>query len=200
MSFKVSRFARSAVKARLANTVSGFNPRLTAALADAGLTTLAPGFTLPLSFADDSKNFFQADLDETDFERSTAFTFPFLTLYTIKSTNTHEEKFRSFDGVVVLGMSIYVSWTSSGARRDMESVVDCFEEALYQTFDSMENNPEATGQVIAEWANAYSVAAGSNFSLVYNGDLDVARGKIKSGGHNWVQPIYAQMTVEVGCN
>jgi hypothetical protein len=178
---RISRIAMGGVVQRLANPDTGFNPRLVTAMSDAGLS--APnGFKLPISFAANSRNFYQADVAPPDFIRTTAYTLPMMTLFSVSSTNKRLEKFATFAGTVELRMNIWFSWSASRALQDMESIGHCFEEAIIGSFND---------EPIADWSLQY------DSRLVYDGDVWMRRSAIERDEESWSQQLQVGMLMDV---
>lgn len=178
---KVTRVVRAAARARLADETTGFNPLYAAALADLGITTPA-NFRLPVDYGDTSRNFFMADIAPEDFSASTAYTWPFQTLFAISSINANRAKFHAFSGPVVMGVNTYITWPGTKALVEMEDVCDAVEDALYETFNA---------KAIAEWALE------ADHRLVYNGDFTFQRSAIKRSAESWRQDLYGKLTLDV---
>lgn len=179
---RISRAARTAIVERLANVTTGFNPNLLAAFADAGIT--APrGWKIPIDFVGSSFNFFQADITPQDLDDTTVSTYPAMTLYTKRSDNQNLEKARMYTGPVIVKINFFASWISSKALPDFETVGDCYEEALFQTFNNTSN------PAVVAWAVGPS--------LSYNGDLSIERSKLSKDGENWFQDYMATLIVDV---
>lgn len=181
---KISRGVRLAVVDRLSNVINGFTPNLLLAIADAGIA-VPDGWTLPIDFGVESLNFFQADIDPHDLDDTTPTTFPAMTVYSDRSANTNDEKFRLFAGPVTIHVRMFVSWTSSAALPDFETIGDCVEEAFYQTFNSSD-------PAVVAWACTDQFA--------YNGELAFARGKLSQDGESWFQDYGVSIAVDAYAN
>ena len=180
---QISRAARARIRQRLANVTTGFNPYLVAALADAGITAPA-GWKLPIDFSSSpSLNFFEADLTADELDETSPITYPCMTLFALGATEGNLEKYKMFSGVVTFGLNIFCSWVSSRALPDFETVTDCVEEALYQTFNGSANPAWATDSV-----------------LVFNGELSCQRSGLSKNAENWFQTLACKLTCEVHAN
>lgn len=191
MSFQISRAARAAIKARLADSLNGFNPLILAAYADAGVQPPI-GTKLPIDYSAGSKNFFQANIGPENLLESTPVTLPFQTLFTMSAEDRQLEKFWAFTGPVTIGINCFWSWKATAAMNDMEVVGDCYEEALVQVFNSTANAPG--GGVIADWSNRANT---NTVNLVYNGDIVVRRGPLAMADANWQQEFSAVLGLDV---
>lgn len=194
VSFQISRAARAAIKARLADTLTGFNPLILAAFADAGVDPPI-GTRLPIDYSAGSYNFFQANIGPDQIQDSTALTLPFQTLFTMNTEDKQLEKFWTFSGSLVIGINCFWSWTANSVLNDMEVVGDCYEEALVQTFNSTAVDPAGNGRyVIADWSQRANT---QDMNLVYNGDISVRRGPLLMAGENWQQEFSAVLGLDV---
>lgn len=178
---QISRVARTAVVARLSDNATGFNPNLVTAMADADVE--APiGWRLPIDFGEGSQNFFQGDLNPEDIDSTTGSTYPALTLFSQKSANVNDEKFRLFAGPVLIKIRFFASWTSGSSLPDFETIGDCVEESFYETFN--DNSP-----AIVQWST------GPN--TLYNGEMSIDRSRLIKGGENWSQQFLVSLQMEV---
>jgi hypothetical protein len=179
---KVTRVARAAARARLADETTGFNPLLAAALADMNIETPA-NWRLPVDFSTDaSRSFFMADIAPEDFAVSTAHTWPLVTLFAVSAANANRAKFHAFSGPVTLGLNVHVTWPGTKALVEMEAVCDAIEETVFAAFNA---------KAIAEWAME------ADHRLVYNGDLTVQRGRMARAAESWRQDLFGRLSLDV---
>jgi hypothetical protein len=178
---KVTRVARAAARARMADEDTGLNPLLVASLADMSITTPV-NWRLPVDFSNASRNFFMADITPEDFQSSTAFTWPLVTLFAVSANNQNKAKFHAFSGEVSLGLNVHVTWPGTRALVEMENVCDAIEESVFACFNA---------KAIAEWALQ------ADTRLVYNGDLTFQRGQIKRAAESWRQDLYGRLALDV---
>lgn len=176
---RISRQVRNAALTRLSDVSTGFNPRLTLALADAGLV-LPYGFVLPIDFSPASLNFFQADIVPADIDTTSASTYPAMVLFSNRSRDAKLEKFNLFAGPVFISIKFFVSWINSRLLPDFETFGDCVEEAMYGTF----NDP-----ALRDWGNALGV--------VWNGDISFERSRLTQDAKNWLQSYHIPLTFEL---
>jgi hypothetical protein len=181
---QISRGARTAVVERLANVSTGFNPNLALAMADADIEAPA-GWKLPIVFEAPTFNFWQADIAPAELDPTSPVTYPSMALFSKRSANENADKFRLFAGPVNLTLCFFASWMSSKALPDFETIGDCVEEALVQTFNS--DAPD-----IVSWAT------GPN--ILYNGDIAISRSKLSRDTESWYQDYVANLVVEVFAN
>ena len=100
----------------------------------------------------------------------------------MRSENRNLEKFAEFAGPVQFGINFFLSWKSSAALYDMETLPDCYEEAFFGTF----NDP-----AIAAWSQQY------DSRLVYNGDIALARAPLEMDDENWTQSFHGVIGLDV---
>lgn len=176
---QVSRACRTAIIFRMANVSNGFTPRLLAALSDAAIA-LPTGWRLPILFDNSGRNFFNADIDPGDLDSTSSITYPAMALYALRAVNQNKEKFRAFSGEVEFGLNFFATWINSRALPDFETVMDCVEEALIGTFNA---------ELTIDWSVGNS--------LVYNGDISIARSRLSKDSANWFQTLASRLTLEV---
>ncbi len=181
---KISRAARTAVVERLGNVTNGFNPNLVSAMADAAIE-VPSGWKLPIVFSPPTFNFWQADIAPAELDPTSISSYPSMALFSKRSANTNMDKFRLFAGPVNLTLCFFASWMSSKALPDFETIGDCVEEALVQTFNS--DDP-----AVVAWATGPTI--------LYNGDISIARSKLSRDTESWYQDYVANLVVEVFAN
>jgi hypothetical protein len=173
---RIAVAARRAVINFLSDPTVGFNPTLLDICTDSEI----PNRAFTIDFVDpNSKNFFQGFYAAKDLIATSNVSFPAITLYTIKTANTNNEKFHLFSGSVMLGLDTYVSFPQSKALPDSDDLCDCVEDTYYNLFHGLANQ--------AFWTNG----------VTYNGDLYVTRGPVLMGGPNWIQLMQARLTVDI---
>jgi hypothetical protein len=178
---KITRVMRAGIRARLAHEETGFTPLFESQLDDMGIT-LPTNFKLPINFENDSRNFFMADITPEDFERTTGFTYPMMTLFAISSANQNKTKFHAFSGEAAMGLNLYISWPQTRAIVDMEDVCDAAESALYETFNA---------GALLDWSQLHDTR------LVYNGEFSLARSKTVKGAESWRQDLYGRIVMDI---
>jgi hypothetical protein len=165
----ISNAVRSAVRTRLADPATGFNPVLAA-------LCLAP-YALDayeIDFTDSSTNFWQSyvtadNLDESDADEGTL-----MLLYTRRSQTPgpQPQKFSSFSGIVEIGLDVDISWASSAVPLDTDSLADATEDTLINVFNASAN--------YGAWA--------SN-GVLYNGEFQMNRQALRASGASWRQRL-----------
>ncbi len=168
-SLSPGNMARGTVLARLADSVTGFNPNYVAALVNYP-TAPATAF----DFTNTSKNMFVGQVTADQLHDSTAFTYPLMTIYAKAAANKNEQKYQRFAGLVRCYVKVWLSGKvlkASKALHDFEIWGDAIEGAVLETFDS----PLPSVQGV--WMQ----------NVVYNGDLAWERGDMEESGTNWRQ-------------
>lgn len=171
---QISKMARTAVSTFLSDPDVGFNPTLAAVWSDYGIS----GSPFTINFASNSPNFFQGFYAAKDLIASSNVTFPAISLYTVKTANTNNEKFHLFSGSIMIGIDTYVSFPQSRALTNSDDLTDAVEATYYNVFHTLDNQ--------SLWGN-----------VTYNGDLYVTRGPVLMGGPNWIQLMQARLTVDI---
>ena len=166
---QISKYVRDAIKTQLAANTTGFNARLAAISSTYGITAAQIDWTAT------STNFIFGRMAPELFEESSVFTYPLLTIDTIRSQDMRRVKFSTFSGSVAAVIDVHHSWPDESVIADFASVVDATEDAVVACL-----NDKAT-QV---WPG----------NLLWNGQVQVQRGPIKMGGYGWV------LTLSFLCN
>lgn len=169
-----------AVLARLSDPLEGFNATFNdnAATFDGVAANMAIDFT-----SAPSKNFVLGDVDPSDFEQTSPFTYPMLTLFATRVRNTNRVKFNTFSGIVTCGFNVFVTWRNNNVKRDFES----YAHAVTSTGLWIMNRARLSEPSDQDWG----------LNVVYNGDVEVVRSAVKPGKDNWFKQIGFQMTFEV---
>ena len=153
----------------LADPSSGFNAVM-GSLCD---TYNIEPFTI--DFGPASRNFFQGWYGPTVLDETSNVKYPVMCLYTVKSQNTNQEKFRLFSGSVMMGLDVYLTFRKSSAPQDTETLGDAVESTMYTVFDG----DTAYGDVL------------------YNGDLLIQKGPLQLGASNWIQLVSSKLTFDL---
>src|SRR5260370_37158888 len=103
----VSKHIRDTVTAILSDSDTGFNPTL---------TTICDQYQIDpflIDFGSTSKSFYQGWFTSKTLDVTTSFKCPLMLAYTIKSQNQNLEKFRTFTGAVMMGLDVYLPFSTS---------------------------------------------------------------------------------------
>lgn len=166
----------------LADPDHGFNPRLSAALADAGLPPPA-SFRLPFDFSETSLNVFPVDVEpNVQGKQSFPNTYPLMTVFNVSAQDQRLEKFRSFAGQIVCGINIFFSLATSGVPRKLGPLVDVFQNALLATVSDVN---------FGTWSSQYDTR------LIFGGNMAVQRTPPAFGGESWFQSLQATVPMQV---
>jgi hypothetical protein len=170
---KIGRLAREAVRAVLAEPVTGFNARFAGVALDYGLQP----FSVDWSSA--SKQVWEAPLDPEDLDATSPARYPLVMLYCVASENRNSRKFATFSGTVEVAVDLHLSWKGGNAPRDADLLADAIEDAVYQIVN------EADFQAVA------------GAPLLWNGDISLRRGPLLMGGEHWLRTLAFRLTFEV---
>lgn len=176
-----SDLAHKALWQLLADTDHGLNPRLTQALADAGLTAPA-SWRLPFHFTDTSLNVFPVDIEPVIGTTSFPFTYPMLTVFGVGVEDVRLEKFYSFAGRATIGINLFVSLGTTNVPRQLGPLVDVCQNALLSTISDV---------AFGTWATDYDKR------LVFGGGLSASRQPPVKGADAWYQALQMQVPFEV---
>lgn len=161
----ISKYVRDAVKAQLSDPQAGLNYRLSA---------LAGGYGMDAAYEIDwsgtSQNFIFGRVAPEQFEETSAFSYPLLTIDTVRTQDTRRIKFATFAGPVVATIDVHHSWIEESVLADFASMVDLTEDAVISCMN------DQSGQ---NWPG----------NLLWNGSIATQRGPIKMGGMGWLQSV-----------
>ena len=174
---QISRAVRLAVKTQLQGTTinnNGINDRLVALATAYGITAYA------IDWSTTSQNFIFGQIDPVQFEESSPFTYPLLTIDCLRSQNTNRIKLGlgHFSGMVTASIDVHHSWYDNAVLADFSSDVDATEDAVISCL----NDP------------TYQTWPGN---MLWTGNVALARGPIRMGGYNWLQSIRFTCTFEL---
>jgi hypothetical protein len=175
---QVSRVVRLAAYSRFSDPVTGFNPLISWANGQYGLTPPIP----PVDFSSKSRNVVFGPVSALSIIETTTSKFPMIAMYTHGIVNKNFIKFREFSGQVILGVDIWHSWTKSQVLHDFETYADTFEEVTLELINGF--GPSGNGDVTQNW--------GSN--VVYNGGVSCSRTEILPQANNWFQGYQFRFT------
>lgn len=185
MSYPITNAVTTQLIARLSdaanNGADGWN---------AVYNSLAPGYGIPANMAIDfagdtrasSKNFVLGDIDVTAWEETSAFNFPLMTLFGMRSINQNWQKFHLFSGDIDIGINVFLSWENTRVLLDFSPWADCVEEAMFTLLNRARNANPAD----QDWSE----------EVVYNGDLELKRSPIILAGESWRQLLAFKATFE----
>lgn len=158
----ISKAIRNALKTQLAAPTTGFNDRLAALAASYSIEPWA------IDFTDTSTNFIFGRVSPQAFEESSPFSYPLVTIDTIRSAHTNRVKFATFAGPVTAVIDVHHSWIQDAVLADFASYVDATEDAMIGAL----NDQEAQS-----WPG----------NLLWNGNVAMQRGPLQMGGQGWLQ-------------
>ncbi len=160
----ISKLIRDAIRAQLAADVTGLNDRLAA---------LAELYGVPpyvIDWSDTSTNFIFGRVSPAAFEESSVFTYPLLTIDTVRSQDTRRVKFATFAGPVVATIDVHHSWPDQSVLADFASLVDLTEDGVISCLNDQDSQ---------SWPG----------NLLWNGQVTLQRGAIAMGGMGWIQSV-----------
>ena len=172
----------AALKSRMADPTTGFNPVYAAARAQ---HVPAPAMTIKFAQGAGAKNFFLGDVDPESIESSGQFQYPLMTLFSIAGASKNSQKFQRFAGIAKVGARFLLSggpYKADLLLPNFEVWPDCVEDAFLQVLQSPSNAV---------------FPATSTYSLLYNGEVSYERRPPFQGGTGWLQLLNFQMTFEV---
>jgi hypothetical protein len=160
----ISKTVRDALKTQLSASGSGLNDRL------AALATTYSQTAYVIDWTATSTNFIFGRVAPEKFEESSVFTYPLLTIDTVRSLSTNRIKYGSFSGQVTAMVEVHHSWAQEAVIADFASLVDMTEDA---TISCLNDKAHQT------WTG----------NLLWNGAVTLMRGPIAMGGYGWLQSI-----------
>jgi hypothetical protein len=169
---QISKAIRDALKAQLSAGTTGFNDRLAAIAATYEIEPWTVDWTR------DSTNFIFGRVSPQAFEESSVFTYPLVTIDTMRAQNTNRVKFATFAGQVVAVIDVHHSWPEGSVLADFASLVDATEDAIIATLNDQDTQVWPPGVL---WA----------------GRVSVERGRIAMGGLGWIQTATFVCTFEL---
>jgi hypothetical protein len=166
----ISKTVRDAVKAQLSATDTGLNDRL-AALAAAYAVSFSDSVApYTIDWSTTSGNFLFGRVNPAAIESSSVFSYPLLTIDTVRAANTNRVKFATFAGPVVATIDVHHSWPEQSVLADFASQVDLTEEAIVSCLNDQDSQA---------WPG----------NLLWNGIVSAQRGPIVMGGYGWMQSL-----------
>jgi hypothetical protein len=169
----VSHHCRSVVQALLSDGTAGFNTTLATISESYGIDP----YTINFDGTARNKNFFTGYYGPKVLDETSNFKYPVACLYTIKSQNNNQEKFRTFSGSLMLGFDVYLSFAKSAALPDTDTIGDATEETMYNVFQTE-----------------------SHFTffqdVIFDGDLTISRSPLSLGASNWIQTISSKIVLD----
>lgn len=175
---QISRVVRSAVYSRFSDPVTGFNPLVTYANQQYGLT---PAIST-VDFSKNSRSVVFGPVSALNIIATTTAKFPMIAMYTHGIMNKNFIKFREFSGQVIFGIDIWHSWSKSQVLHDFETYGDAFEEITLELINGF--GPSGNGDVTQNWG----------FNVVYNGGVSCSRTEIMPEASNWFQGYQFRFT------
>lgn len=166
----ISKVVRDAVKTQLSATDSGINDRIAALTAayTVSFSTILDPYTI--DWSGEAGNFIFGRIDPQNVEASSVFSYPLLTIDTVRAQNANRIKYATFAGPVVATIDVHHSWPEQSVLADFASQVDLTEEAVIACLNDQNNQL---------WPG----------NLLWNGIVSTQRGPIVMGGYGWLQSI-----------
>jgi hypothetical protein len=158
----ISKLIRDAIKTQLSAAGTGLNDRIAALAASYGVAPYAIDWTA------NSTNFIFGRVSSAAFEESSVFTYPLLTIDTVRTQHTNRVKFATFAGPVIATVDVHHSWADESVLADFASLVDLTEDAVIAALNDMNHQ---------SWPG----------NLLWNGQVGLQRGGIAMGGYGWIQ-------------
>jgi len=175
MNFPVSYAAVTQVVNRMADDVAGLNATYNNLISGYGLTTELAIVFDPSN--QKSKNFALANVSDQDWQKSGAFNYPLVSIFSEGMVNENYQKFQMFAGNVKVGMNVFLSWNTTRLRLDQfEPTAWAMEEAVI-TIMNRARNADPGDQ---EWNNNGAIVA-------YNGEFSLLKSKVERGDSFWRQ-------------
>lgn len=168
----ISKQVRDQVRTFLSAS-DGFNATLTALASDYGITPFVIDFT-----GNPSNNFFQSQVDARQLEESSTIKYPIMTLFSNRIEDDNEQKFQRFSGKVLIGLDLFLSWKTSHALPDSESLGDAIEATVVDVMNRQSNQ-------------------GWNLETVYNGNVSLTRLPLRLAASSWRQTLRFLLHFEV---
>ena len=171
---QISKKVRDAVRLKLSDSASGFNPVFASVAPTYGVNA----FTV--DFSERSPQFFQAFVHPDEIDESTPSKYPLMCLYTLRCVNRNEQKFSLFSGDVLIGIDVHLTWRNARVLPDFESLADAVEEAVITLFndDALITPP----------------------SVAYNGGISLDRSTVTMAGEHWRKTLSFRLAFEVHTN
>lgn len=176
MNTEYTQQVRDRLVATLADPTNGFNPHL---------ATIAPDYRIKafaIDWSDDSKNFFETNIDPDEIETSAPLKYPLVTLCTLQTNNSHRALFQTFSGEVTMQLTFYLSWAIPRAPQNTERLVNAVEAAIIRTLCNPDWQGNFTGPV------------------TFNRVLGASRSPVEIGGEHWRQPLRFNVTFQLDTN
>lgn len=167
---QISKAARDAVRARLADGTAGFNAQLAAIAGAYGITPF---------LVDVNRNLFESFVHPDAIEAASPVKGPVFCLYSMSSVNQNLNKFGLFSGVVTIGLDVHLSYSAGNTLKNADALADAVEDAMVRVFNA------------ADWAGAYTEP------LAYNGEIALQRRPLEMAGQHWRQTLSFRLTFQV---
>ncbi len=119
------------------------------------------------------KQVFQGQLNPSDAEETASLVFPVVVLYVSSVEHDGLEKFQSYSGTVDFVLDFTWTWSSSGPRKDYETVLDATEDVVLSCLHDQ------------GWIGSFS-------GMTYTGENSIIRSPLSSASRNWQQSITFQ--------
>lgn len=159
---QISKYVRDAIKGKLSDPRTGFNPRLAAIAEDYGIEPWA------VDWSNTSSNFLFGRIAPQPVEESSVLTYPLTTIDVVRAQDTRRVLFATFAGTVTAVIDVHHSWPDQSVIADFASMVDATEDAMVSVLNNVEDQDWPQGML---WA----------------GKVTVQRNPIIAGGYGWLQ-------------
>lgn len=176
---QISNLVRGASLSKLADSVTGFNANIVAAIATGNYGTEP---ATAIDFVSIGKSFFVGQLTPGEIDDSTPSVYPMGFIYTTRTRSTKAQKFNLFSGMVEIGLEFVVEWPQSRATPNFELRGELYEDAVIKTF----NDPSFTPFLPV--------------TVSYDGDITMSRSKVSEAGENWQQTFIFRLAFAVNTN
>lgn len=187
-SYPVTKGVLNAVYTRLTANSEGFNETFADIAPSYGIATTAVNFTFtPVQGS--SPNFAMGNIDPEDWQQTSPFKYPFMTLFGTRSTNQNEQKFHQFSGEVGITINIFLAWKQGRVLENFTDLSGAVEDTMYNLFNRARNGHPGD----QDWWGADFDDTG----IVFNGDISMQTSRIERGGEFWRQLLAFPMTFEV---
>jgi len=135
---------RAAIKARLSNATSGFNPFLAACVAGAAIPAFA------IDFTNDSLTFLQGKYSIASIEASAEMDFPLMAVYMGPSKAMLQQGNalvgQVFSGEIDYGLDVFLASADGQTQSQFDLLVSCTHDAVMNTLNDFTGIPDWAGQ------------------------------------------------------
>ena len=174
-----SQSAVDALVDRLSSSVDGLNVTYNSNAPAYGIPA-----TLDINFTElKSPNFIYGDVSLGDWEQTSARKYPLVAVYSSRVLNSNIEKFHTFSGPVVVGLTVYLTWKGGNVQRDFDFYAQAMEGAVL----TIVNRSRSEFSDDQDWGA----------EVTYNGDVELTKSSIVRGSHGWVQELRFLFTFQV---